>query len=134
MVRLFARLTLAILANAVALWIASLLLDGFSIDGVSFLTAVLVFSGLMVILSPLMLKIALQNIPAMVGGISLVTTLVSLVITDILSDGLTISGLSTWVLAMLIVWLGSLIATVLLPLVLFKKTLGKGSGTDTPAS
>jgi len=38
----------------------------------------------------------------------------------VLSDGLDIDGLSTWVVATLIVWAASLITTLLLPLLVFK--------------
>jgi putative membrane protein len=125
MIRLLASTVLHLLANAAGLLIAAAVLPGFSINGVVFVTAVLIFTVTEVIAGPLIIKIALKNLPALVGGIALVTTLVGLVATDIFSDGLTISGLSTWVLATLIVWLGALIAGLALPLVIFKKTLDR---------
>lgn len=123
MIRLLARLTLNILSNAVGLVAAALLLDGFSIDGVSFVTAVLIFSLSIAVLSPLILSIALKNAHYLVGGIALVTTLVGLIITNAISSGISIDGLSTWILSALIVWAFSIIGNILLPLVLFKKTL-----------
>jgi len=125
MIRLLARLILNLLANAVGLVAASLLLDGFNIDTLSIVVVTVVFSLVTLFAGPLMLKIAIKNIPAMTGGIALVTTFVGLLITDVLLDGLSISGVSTWVLASLIVWLFSLIGSVVLPLILFKKTLEK---------
>lgn len=122
MIRLLARLTLTILSNAVGLIAASALLDGFNLNGTSFFIALLIFSGLMVILGPLVMSIALKHISALMGGIALVTILISLILTDIFSDGMSISGLSTWVLATLIIWIFSLIGNVLLPLIIFKKT------------
>jgi hypothetical protein len=44
-----------------------------------------------------------------------------------LSDGLSITGLSTWILAPLIIWVVSLIAGLVLPLILFMKVLEKKS-------
>lgn len=123
MIRLIVSAIVHLIANAVALLIASLLLDGFSINAISFIAAVLIFTVVEVLAGPLLLKIALTNIPALAGGIALVTTLVGLIVTDLISDGLSISGLSTWLLATLIVWLGGLLAGLLLPLVIFKKTL-----------
>lgn len=123
MIRLLASLVLNILSSAVGLFVASLLLDGFSINGMAFVIAVLIFSAIEVILDPLITKLAIKNVPALRGGVALVTTFVSLLITNLVSDGISISGINTWVLATLIVWLFSLIATLLLPLVLFKKTL-----------
>lgn len=128
MLRLLAQLVLSIIANAVGLIVASLLLDGFDINFSSFVVAVLVFSGATVILSPLILKIALTNASFLVGGIALVTTLVGLIITDVFTDGLTITGLDTWVIATLIVWLASIVANLVLPLFIFKKTLSAAKG------
>ena len=125
MIRLLASTILHLLANAAGLIIAATVLPGFSINGVAFVTAVLIFTVTEVIAGPLMIKLALKNIPALVGGIALVTTLVGLIVTDIFSDGLTITGPSTWILATLIVWLGALLAGLVLPLVLFKKTLDR---------
>lgn len=125
MIRLLASLVLTLLANAVGLFIASVVLSGFEINGIAFVTAVLIFTVAEVVAGPLITKIAMQNIPSLLGGIALVTTLVGLIITDIFSDGLTIKGLDTWILATLIVWLCSLLASLILPLVIFKKALDK---------
>ncbi len=123
MIRLLARLVLSLFANTIGLVVASLVLDGFDINGVSLVVTVLVFSATTVLAGPLLLKIALTNIPALIGGIALVTTFVGLLVADVLTDGVTIDGVSTWVLASLIVWLSSLLAGIILPVFLFKKTL-----------
>lgn len=125
MIRLIAATVVRLLANAFGLLVASLLLSGFSISGIAFIWAVVIFTLAEVILDPLILKIALTNVPAIRGGVALVTTLVGLIITNILSDGLTITGLSTWILATLIVWLAAVVAIIILPLIVFKKTLEK---------
>lgn len=125
MIRLLASLTLSLLANAVGLFMASLILDGFQISGVSFIIAVAIFTIVEVIADPLITKIAINNVPALRGGIALVTTFVGLLITNIVSDGISVDGVSTWVLATLIVWLFGLIAMLVLPLFVFKKTLQK---------
>lgn len=125
MVRLLAQLVLNVLANAVGLLFASLIVTGFSISGVSFVIAVAIFSVTEVVLDPLLTKIAITNVPALRGGVALVTTLVSLIITSLVSDGISIDGLNAWVLGTLFVWLFSLLATLVLPLFLFKKTLQK---------
>lgn len=132
MIRLLARITLQLIASAVGLLLASILLDGFSITGVGFVASVAVFVVVGFILEPLVLKMAIQYVPALRGGIALVTTLVSLVLTTMFTDGLTITGLSTWVLAPLIVWLCVLLASVILPLFLFKKALGKVKENNQP--
>lgn len=125
MIRLLASIAVRLLANAFGLFMASVLLSGFSINGVAFITAVAIFTLAEVILDPLILKIALTSVPALRGGVALVTTLVGLIVTDVFSNGLTITGLSTWILATLIVWLAAVIAIIVLPLIVFKKTLEK---------
>jgi len=125
MIRLLAMMVLNLLANAVGLFVASILLSGFSINGLAFVLAVCIFTAAEVILDPLITKVAITNVPALRGGVALVSTFVGLLITTLISDGIHISGISTWVLATLIVWLFALIATLVLPLVIFKKTLQK---------
>jgi putative membrane protein len=125
MLRLFAQLAVATLANALGLLAAATIFDNFSIDATSFVVAVLIFSISVVVLGPLVLKIALTNAPYLVGGIALVTTLASLALTNLLSDGISINGLSAWVGSTVIVWIFSTVGNLLLPLVIFKKTLEK---------
>ena len=48
------------------------------------------------------------------------STLVGLIVTTLISDGLVINGLTAWVVGTLIVWLGGELAALLLPLFLFK--------------
>ena len=130
MIRLLAQLTLSVLANAVGLFMTTILVDGFSIDGISFVIAVAIFSIVTTILGPLIVKIALTSAPYLMGGIALVTTFVGLFITTLLSDGISISGFSTWIISTLVVWVFSLIGSVLLPLILFKKTLAKKTSSN----
>jgi putative membrane protein len=125
MVRMLASFTLQLLANAVGLFVASLLLGGLSINGLAFVIAVAIFTLTEVIIDPLITKIALTNVPALRGGVALATTFIGLIITTLLTDGIQISGVSTWVLATLIVWLFALIAILVLPLFMFKKVLHK---------
>jgi uncharacterized membrane protein YvlD (DUF360 family) len=122
-VRLLVRTVLALLGNALGLWIASLVLDDMSISGTAFIVAVVIFTVLTVVLQPLITKMAMQNAAALQGSSALVTTLLALVITDLVSDGLSISGLVTWVLATIIVWLVTMLAGVLLPMLFFKNLL-----------
>jgi hypothetical protein len=125
MIRLLASAALHLLANTVGLVMASVLLDGFSINGSAFITAVLIFTAVEVVAGPLIIKMALTYLPVLIGGIALVTTFVGLFFTNIISDGLTITGLDTWILSSLIVWLCALLAGLVLPLVIFKKVLNK---------
>lgn len=124
MIRLLASACLHLIANAIGLIIAELILSPeFTINATSFVTATLIFTAVEVVAGPLLISISIRNLPALTGGIALVTTFVGLLVTDTLSDGLNISGISTWIMASLIVWLCALLAGVILPLFLFKKAL-----------
>ena len=64
-----------------------------------------------------------RSTSAAFGGVALISTFVALVITDLLSDGLDISGVGTWIAATVIVRLGSLLAVFILPYLGLKKYL-----------
>ena len=70
---------------------------------------------------PFFTQMALSYVPALRGGVALVATLVGLLITAWVTDGLSISGATTWIAATVIVWIVSLIGVLLLPLILVKK-------------
>lgn len=123
MIRFLAQTALGILANAVGLLVASLVVPGFSMRPIGFVVAVLIFSVLQALLSPLMVSMAVRYLPAIRGGVALVTTLVSLILTNWLTDGLNIQGAMGWVLGLFVVWLAVLLAAVVLPMFLFKQVL-----------
>lgn len=123
MLRLLAQITLQFLASIVGLFLASIILDGFTITATGFITSAIFFTVVNFIFEPLIIKLSMQYLPALRGGIALVTTLLGLWLTSTFTNGLTITGLSTWILAPLIVWLSILLAGIILPLFLFKKTL-----------
>jgi hypothetical protein len=109
-----------LIGNAVGLLLAALLLDGFSIAPLSMIVVVVVFTLVQVIAEPLLTKVSEKNVPALKGGMALVVTFVGLLITDMIAAGLTIGGVSNLLAATLLVWLGALIAAIVIPMVLFK--------------
>ncbi|WP_235913105.1 phage holin family protein [Oceanomicrobium pacificus] len=111
------------LGNAVGLLLAVWFLPEFTIDPVSFVVAVLLFTVIEVIASPLLTKMSLKNVPAMQGGVALVTTFVGLGITGAVLAGMEIGGITTWLAATLLVWLGALVAHLVLPMFMFKKVM-----------
>ncbi|MEI2639363.1 MAG: hypothetical protein V9F03_10255 [Microthrixaceae bacterium] len=127
MIRLAASVAVSLLANAIALIVATLFLSEMTLDGPGFIIAVVIYTATAALIEPLVRQIAVKNMPAILGSTALVATLVSLIVTTILGDGLRISGLVTWVLAVVIVWLVALVACLLLPLVIFKKILREAS-------
>jgi len=108
-------------ANAVGLLVAAAVLDDMSIDGPAFITEVIIFTVVEVVIQPLITQIAIRNVGALVGSSALFATLIALIVTEWVSDGLTIDGAWTWVLATVIVWGASLIAGLILPVLLLKR-------------
>ncbi len=103
-----------LLGNAAGLLLAILLVPGFRIGVTAFVVAVLIFSALNLLLKPLILKLARKRLPAIEGGIALVTTFVGLLLTSMLISGMHIGGLSNWVLATILVWVGAMVAGLIL--------------------
>ncbi len=110
-----------LIGNAVGLLLAALLLDGFSIAPLSVIVVVVVFTLVQVIAEPLLTKVSEKNVPALKGGMALVVTFVGLLITDMIASGLTVGGVSNLLAATLLVWLGALIASIVIPMFLFKE-------------
>lgn len=108
-------------ANAVGLLVADLVLDDLSVSAGPFLWAVLIFTVVETIAGPLIMKMALQNAKGLMGGIALVTTFVGLLVTEIVADGFDIEGVTTWLAAVVIVWLAAMLAGLLIPVILVKR-------------
>ena len=123
MVRLAAQATITVLAVAIAMITGSILLSGMSINGTAFVVSVVVFALVTMLVEPLLRQTALNSVPALLGSTALVATLIGLIVTDLLTDGLHMSGALTWILGTAIVWLVALMCELLLPLVLFKRVL-----------
>ncbi len=126
MIRLALSILATIIANAVGLLLATALLTGFTIDAISFVVVLLVFTGVMVLTGPLITKIAVTSVPQIRGSISLVSVFFGLKVTEWLMPGFDMGGLSNWLAATLLVWLGSLIAEILLPIYVFKQLRNSG--------
>jgi putative membrane protein len=127
-VRLLARAVLYLIANSIGLLIAASVLDDMTLDGGAFVIAVLIFSAIEILTEPLLRQIAVTSAPVLLGSVALIATFIGLVLTTVISDGLSIDGAWTWVLATIIVWLATLLAGILLPLILFKKVLAENRG------
>ncbi len=121
MVRLLLTAVIYLVANAAGLLVAAAVLEDMSVGGAAFVTAVVIFTVVEVVAQPLITQVAIKKANALVGSSALIATLVGLVITAWQSDGLTIDGALTWVLATVIVWAAALIAALVLPVVLLKR-------------
>jgi low temperature requirement protein LtrA len=121
MIRFLISVVIQLTASAIGLIAAALILDDMSLSGAAFFVAVAIFTVTTAIINPFIMKMALKQAQALLGASALITTFVGLLITTIISDGLKISGASTWLFATLIVWLASLLAAVIIPIILVKR-------------
>jgi uncharacterized membrane protein YvlD (DUF360 family) len=118
---LIVRTAVAVAANAVGLIVAAAVLDGMDIDATSFILAVVIFTIVFAVLTPF-LAVQLRRLGnGAIGATALIATLVSLIVTDLISDGFTIDGVGTWIGAAIIVWLAALVAAFILPFLGLKK-------------
>lgn len=123
MLRFLVRLAIYLGTAALALFIASLILPGFRLSVSGFLVAIGVFALAQSILTPFIVNMARKYAPAVLGGIGLVSTFVALLIASFFPGGITITGIDTWVLASLVVWLITALGGWLLPLLLLRGKL-----------
>jgi hypothetical protein len=128
MIRFLIRTAVFLVSTAIGLVVAMLVLDDMTIDATAFIVVVVIVAVLQAILAPFLAKSTARNAPALLGGVGLFSTFIALVVANVAVDGLTITGVSTWVLATLIVWLVTMIAAFLLPVILVK--LGVDNARD----
>jgi uncharacterized membrane protein (DUF2068 family) len=119
--RLVLSIALQLVANAIGIIVAAAILEDMSLDAGGFFIAVGVFTLISIVVSPMIRQAALRRSSAMLGSSALIVSLLALIGTVRLTDGMMISGVGTWVLAAVIVWLAGLVATALLPFVIFKR-------------
>jgi uncharacterized membrane protein YvlD (DUF360 family) len=122
MIRLLVRMAIAVVANAVGLLVAAAVLDDVHVNAGSFFVAVLIFTVVFALMQPFLVSQFRRNRAAL-GGVALIATLVSLIVTDLLSDGFSIDGVVAWIAATVIVWLGALLAAFILPFLGLRKYL-----------
>jgi MFS family permease len=107
-------------SSAIGLLVAAWLIPGVSVSIWGFAAAVVIFTVTQAILSPFFLKMASRYASAFLGGIGLVSTLAALILASVLTHGLSIRGLGSWVAATVVVWLVTALATLLLPLLILR--------------
>ncbi|MGJ6123573.1 phage holin family protein [Mycolicibacterium sp. Y3] len=125
MVRLLVNTLVFLGSAAIGLLAADRLVSGVSVSWRGFVVAVVVFALAQAILSPFIAKMASRYASAFLGGIGLVSTFVALLLASVLTHGLSIRGAGSWVAATVVVWLVTAVATLLLPLLVVKKKIGK---------
>lgn len=104
---------LGLAANAIALVLSSLIFGGFNLHFSGFIWALLIFAVLSAFIPWLLAKVIGRYAPGLMALTGLVSVFLSLLVTTLVSSGLSIDGLSTWVLATLFIWVVTLVIWVI---------------------
>lgn len=123
MIRFLVNTAIFLGSAALGLWVTALVIDGFSANWEGLLIAVLIFAAAQALLSPFIFKMTTKYANAFLGGVGLLSTFVALWVTTLVSNGLTIDGVSAWVLGTILVWLVTALATWLLPMIFLKNAV-----------
>jgi len=121
MIRFLLRTLIFLASAALGLLAADAVLEDFSVTASGFVVTVVVFAVIQSVLAPFIAKMVSRYAPAFLGGIGLLASYVALLVASFVGDSLAIRGASTWVLATIIVWLVTALATFFLPFVLLRK-------------
>jgi uncharacterized membrane protein YvlD (DUF360 family) len=126
MIRFLIRLVVWFAAAFIGIVAADLILSGFSVSGwTSYVVVAAIFAVIQALISPLMNQYTERNAKMFMGGVGIFATLVALILTNLISGALSISGLGTWVAAAIIVWLFGAVAAWILPFFLVKKVVNE---------
>jgi len=100
------RLATSLAGIAVGILLSAALLDRFSIDATAVVVASVLFWIVHIVVQFLALRVLIrQPSVALAGLLALASTIVALVIVNVIVDGMSISGASTYAAATLIIWL-----------------------------
>ncbi len=100
-------------ANAIALILAALIFPGFTLTFQGFIIALIVFALLSALLPWLVLKFLMRHAGSLIALSGLVGTFLALLVTSLLTSGLDIDGVWTWVGATLLIWVISMFIWVI---------------------
>lgn len=113
MPKFFLAWLLGLAANAIALALCWVLLPGFDPDLTGFIIAVVIFGILSVFFTWLVFRLLRGQGAAVVAFTGLISTFLALLLTSLLTPGLSIDGIGTWVIATLIIWVASVFIWVI---------------------
>ncbi|HSC91815.1 MAG TPA: phage holin family protein [Gaiellaceae bacterium] len=111
--RLGIRILLSLAASAIGLLLCSILLDDFDVSTVTFPFAVAVFGVVNLIVEPLVSFVLLRWLRGAIGLIALIVNAFTLWLTDVLTTGIDVHGLDTYVLATILIWVVNVVVTLI---------------------
>ena len=110
------RWAIVLLASwAIGLRLAASIVPGVSLSVPGFIVAVLAFGVTQGILSVTILKLPREYASLLLGGTGLALTIVALILASVLTRGITIDGMPSWLATTVVVWLVTTIGVISLP-------------------
>lgn len=125
MKRFVVRILVHVISAAIALLVVGLVLPNVTLHLGGFVVAVLVYTAAQAVIDPLVSRLVASRADALLGGVGIISTFVALVVSSLVSNGIEISGIGTWIAATVIVWLVTALATIFVPRLLAKTWLGE---------
>ncbi|OBF62440.1 hypothetical protein A5756_00895 [Mycobacterium sp. 852002-53434_SCH5985345] len=109
---------------AIGLLIAAWIVPAVSLSASGFVVAVVVFAAAQAVLSLWILKLPHPYASLFLGGTGLALTIVALILASVLTHGLTIDGVPSWLATTVVVWLVTTIGAITLPELLIRDGAG----------
>jgi hypothetical protein len=109
---------------ASGLLVAARIVPGVSLSVPGFIVAVAVFAVTQAILSLSILKLPHRYASLLLGGSGLALTILALILASVLTHGLSISGMASWLAMTVVVWLVTTIGAITLPELLIRDGAG----------
>jgi hypothetical protein len=113
--QIFLRAVVLLASWAIGLLVAAEIVPGVSLSISGLLVAVVVFAATQAVLSLSILKLPHGYVSLLLGGTGLALTIVALILASILTHGLTIDGMASWLATTVVVWLVTTIGAITLP-------------------
>jgi hypothetical protein len=124
MMQMLLRAGLLLASWATGLLVATWIVPGVSSSVTGFIVAVVAFAVAQAILSWPILKLPHRYASLLLGGSGLVLTTFALILASILTHGLTIEGMESWLATTVVVWLVTTIGAITLPELLIRDQAG----------
>ena len=109
---------------AIGLLAAAWIVPEVSLSVPGFIAAVAVFAVTQATLSLSILKLPHQYASLLLGGTGLALTIIALILASVLTRGLTIEGVASWLATTVVVWLVTTIPAITLPELLIRDRAG----------
>ncbi|MEE1621454.1 phage holin family protein [Zafaria sp. J156] len=129
MIRLLLSIAVNLIGSALALLVASWVIEGVTLQLGGFLVAVGIFTAAQAILAPFVFNMARKYASAVLGGIGLVSTLLALWVATLFPGGLEITGGLAWVAATVLVWLVTALGAWILAALVIDRWWQRRQGT-----